>query len=297
MTPVSIPKIPDPPAGQQLYTLGDLKMFEAFTLETYRARFGEDPPDFDPNTRPKYWFDTTPGDGTGFKVYYTFAAGSDGKVTSQSVPLSDAARSRVNIPHDRLFSKWEPAPTAAKQANSFGGYNPVNVESLATLDQASNLQAELAAAGFPSLVNFMDYGQFGVVFPPEEQRKQYTLDFQDPASTRIFVGALLKEKYLKGVGAPGKWVATANGGLPGWVSDTPMPTPGPVLDQVPFPMRPLNTDETFRQDGFTGMARVQRGSLSVDQANFGPGDRSAIQGIAANVETVRQLVLNATKAR
>jgi hypothetical protein len=95
----SLPVVPAQPAKPQ-YGIGELALFEQYmTVEAYTAKFGEAPPPFNPNLRPKYWFDSSV-DATDLEadVEYLIPRLKDGvwKLIRTTLPVWEAIS--VNIP-------------------------------------------------------------------------------------------------------------------------------------------------------------------------------------------------------
>lgn len=91
------------------YPISDLAMFRRFqTQEEFRKAFGQEPLPFNPNRRPKYWFDPGAKDTVLRNVTYPFtiavtdrgmpAVGPDGKPFLESLQLPKLEAATVNIP-------------------------------------------------------------------------------------------------------------------------------------------------------------------------------------------------------
>lgn len=110
---VSLPVVPAQPQKAQ-YGIGELELFQTYmTVEEYRAVFGEAPPAFDPNFRPKCWRDdSVSAEDPEAEIEYLvprFAAGQ-WKLVRTILPAWEARK--VNIPSTTVAAtpsnpEWE----------------------------------------------------------------------------------------------------------------------------------------------------------------------------------------------
>jgi len=92
-----------------IYSITKLYKFPAYmTRDEYQAAIGEEPPAWNPDRAPKYWFDPAAKNATKMSVVYdcviataangTPLVGDDGKPVTDLMVLSKSEASTVNIP-------------------------------------------------------------------------------------------------------------------------------------------------------------------------------------------------------
>ncbi|GEM_PF-3882907 len=117
----SMPTVQTQP-DKERYSTAELSLFQQFnTREAYQAAFGVEPPPFDLNQRPKFWFDSSvdPGVDPEDDIPYRILRQKDGNwgIVSTVIPAWEAAK--VNIPptlesaitpeHPEYYSRIRPA--------------------------------------------------------------------------------------------------------------------------------------------------------------------------------------------
>jgi hypothetical protein len=225
MNPTSLPKDPAQPDAIS-YPLSALAIVKRYTLDEYRAAFG-DPPPPDPNLPYKDWFDTsasTQGEGA---VLYCSGYSADGTPTMMRVP---AAQARVpNYPAKKDYPAY--APTATPAVYSFLSTSaPVDPLDLSTRAEADLVAKELGG----SVVDFTVTTGMRRFVANGETRREYAVLWPD--GSWELVGNLLAKKNRFGVGAP--VVASGHNWEPNIGNGTVAEG-----DPVPVPLRQLLPNE------------------------------------------------------
>lgn len=203
-----------------MYPVNHYQIKEQFNRETYKAKFGNEPPTYDAALPPKSWV----GSGS-FKVFSD--AGGNAAIADLVIPpIQDG----VNLPGRKSYPTWAPAPTTAMTGAASGNSTSVNPAYLSTKADAEALMAELNGS---SLYDEGDsaFPPFKISYPADETRRMWAF----VANGRpVVAGSLLMQKYAHGVGAPGKWDLSQ--GEPAWDSEALTSDPPVTLSPVPVPV-------------------------------------------------------------
>lgn len=274
--PVSEPVIPPQP-DKEVYGPNDLALFKEYTRESYRAAFALDALPWDPSRLTKFWFDSTvfdsssrPGGAIAYKIFDQDKTGAWG-FQDMTLTLADAAS--VNLPGAIAYPQYAVQPTAATRGTSGMTANYFSLES-----EARALVPTFAGTG---LVDQGITPVFPVVYPPNEPRRMWAIML--PNGDQLNVGLLMLERNASGIGSPGHWVTSPNGG-PVWSADPPAPT---GLDDTglhrAMPVRTLLPNERIGMGTLGFGAVIVRTDLGQAQAEqdgkFTPGDRQKLQEI------------------
>ncbi|HSW49796.1 MAG TPA: hypothetical protein VLH09_06445 [Bryobacteraceae bacterium] len=230
---VSTPVRQKPDLAQ--YPLSTLRLFGELTRGEYEAKYGEQPPPFDPNKPPKLWFDTSENAGN----YTRYTIGSDQKVSFLAYTMTKELAASVNLPGAYRYAAYAVAPTGAivvlvSSDGSTVAQLPVPAVQLATLEQATGLASSLGGTLAGDSSWFATSVQWGM-----ETRRMYNIVVNGKTYN---AGVLLQQQNANGIGAPGEWVEDA-GGLR-WAPGKQITAPlDPAVQAVPVPCRTLHADE------------------------------------------------------
>ena len=255
---VSKPVVPAPPA-EAAYPVDKLNLFPRLTRASYQDLYGVQPPPWDPARRTKCWFDTSVLDN--FKgdpdheiaLYEVFDPESPTGTRPMAITIREAIS--VNLAGAYIYPAYTVAPTKALQfaPDSIVG-KPVNAELLCLRADAIALATEIGAAPGDVLEIFPG-GLFTVDWTGEPRRSWAIYWKGEPHHA----AALLRQKYAKGVGAPGSW--DLQGTMPLWVPARVETGEQDSRLEVPVPMRRLFEYEKLAKNLFSGWL-VQRKDLT-----------------------------------
>jgi hypothetical protein len=186
------------------YPISDLYLFPVYTNRAaYLAATGKQAPAFNPAWPIKEWFDPSPSGNP----YLVFSASTPPSYTTEA-PMPAVAAGAVNLPGAYTFPSFVPAQTDATLA-PYG--TPISAIELCTLAQAQAFSAVIAQY-FPGQdvtpTEFAWYPPYGIVYPKDEDRRQYVIPALGLAA---FVGNYLAAQSEVntvnggGVGSPGVW--------------------------------------------------------------------------------------------
>ena len=233
--PVSVP-FSQPQPNQLSYGIELLALFQSYTRESYFSTFGVEAPPWNPARPRKAWFDSSLGhsDPAAVHSYQFLAPDQGGNWAVQSFQLGAAEAAAINLPGSFTFPPYLPAPTGTNR-----GGTPVSPVYLSSVADAEALLLELKGA---SLFDDGMRGLIPVVYPPDEQRRMWAINFSN--GQQLNVGLLLGARNANGVGSPGHWDLSS--GSPVWVADPPAPA---GLDDTrsprPVPVRALLPNEAL----------------------------------------------------
>lgn len=253
MAPRQIPQ-PKIQPEEPIYGIEQLQLFPRLTRAIYREQYNVEPPPYDPAKRIKRWFDSTHvenglGGLAAVQVRYTVHdPGSPGGLVEISMTADEAAT--VNLPGAVVYPKYSPAPTTA-WINGPSESVPFPVDYLSHEDAARALLLEVGGVE-ASLKQTLPAGPYFVVWGTEE-RRPWTFE---AGGERYYAAALLRAKYAKGVGAPGRWDFQTAGGL-AWVPEVADNGEHDLRPEIGMPLRPLAWNEELEQ-GLGGVWRVRR---------------------------------------
>jgi len=217
-----------------------LELFRQVNRAQYEAEFGEQAPPFDVTRPDKLWCDNSETAGN----YMRISRDETGKPSIVPMTMSRELAASVNIPGAYRWPKYTPAPTqAAAQFKDETGRIvatvPVQASDLTMEDETRAIALEVGGV----FARDTSWAAISVVWPADEQRRLYLVHV---GSATYNAGQLLRQKYVNGIGAPGKWVNNTSGLR--W-EPAPQPTAqlDPKVNPVPVPCRQLAADEEFRQ--------------------------------------------------
>lgn len=284
--PVSVPT-PQPQPDVADYSLDALNLFALYdTVEAYEAKFGVLPPAFDPTKPIKQWFDSTQenqpdGWQSEYMTLQTVLNMQTGtaqlvlppRFVQMFIPAVQAAA--VNIwGGPPIYPSWVSSPTVATITDVNGFVSGVDPNLLSSLDDANTLNTVLGGTGVQIYVMAPGPGDFQINYGTETRRQYYFIDSNGQLQ---WVGFLLRQQYVNGVGAPGAWV-NVSVPIPGnmaqktwmWQASAVPQGPPQNAEVLPVPMRQLYTAtnpppiggafESFTQP-MIGQPMIQRASL------------------------------------
>jgi hypothetical protein len=229
----SVPVRQKPDLAQ--YPLSTLLLFAELTREEYEAKYGEQPPAFDPNKPPKLWFDTSERAGN----YTRYTISRDQKVSFLAYTMTNELAASVNLPGAYRYPRYEIAPTDAivvimSADGSTVARLPVPAGQLATLEQATRLAAALGGTVEEDAGWFASSVQWGT-----ETRRLYSIVVNGHKHN---AGVLLQQQNANGIGAGGSWVEDGRG--LNWAPRAQITAPlDPEVQAVPVPCRMPDADE------------------------------------------------------
>lgn len=210
--PISKPVAPAQPDSDS-YNFADLALFQTYTRETFRAKFGLEAPAYNPARLMKTWFDSTAdtSDPGNVSVYKVFGRDQRGQWSLRQLVLPAAEAATVNLPGAPAYPEYVISPTKAARA----GVSPIWP---VILSLASDARALLRELGLSEL-DLVDQGS-GSVMPvdyADDPRRAWDFIYK---GAQYNVGSLLALKYRNGIGAPGEWVV---GDKIEWIPAPPAP--------------------------------------------------------------------------
>lgn len=265
MNPISIPSAPPQP-NQPVYGMDALALFQRYTRDSYRAKFGVEAPAWDSTRGKKDWFDST---AIGNKSYTVAGVSS-----LLSLSLLSAEASTVNLPGLPAFEKWNPAPVTAPRADGSAFVNNLLVSTKA---QADALAAEL---GGTNVMEQADFPGALITWPAGEERRIYVFTIPGLAFP-VNVGEKLAMKYAKGIGWPGQWTGLDPTWQPGVLNDG-ISSGANTLPAVAMPLRSLLPNEKIGTSALSMViTRTDLASpTSPAGGSFTDADRVTLQHIA-----------------
>jgi hypothetical protein len=211
----------------------DLNIFETYTRATFRQKFGEEPPPFDPSKPIKRWMDPKPAPSPEYTVF------RDGRF--ELLKMSQGEAAALNLPGMTEYPAYAIPPTAAVMVSIIDGQTwPIPPETLSSAAEAAKLAADLKLS--PDAVTENTYGGPYFIDYRGDSRRQHLIEVK---GARYNVGALLKMRNVNGVNSPGMW--GHSGAELAWVPLVEEVHAGDEKDAIPVPVRPLNKDERLRQ--------------------------------------------------
>ena len=146
--PVSYAMVPAQP-DKEFYGLQELALFQSFTRDSYRAKFGVEAPAFDPAKAIKQWFDSAADTSLPENVVVYKVAGrkADGSYSFRQLVIPAADAASVNLPGVQHFPLHVIAPTNAKRTGP-GKLTPqsLNPDYLSSLEEAQQLMREMGGS-------------------------------------------------------------------------------------------------------------------------------------------------------
>lgn len=276
---------PITPAQPQEARYGIDKLYTSprLTRATYKELYGEEAPAYDPKRRIKRWFFTglVPDPETGLCKVTVFDA-TNRTVREMSMKESEVAT--PNLPGSVVWPKYVTfVPTPAVIVDPDGGTTlTMNGATLVNVAQAQGVVDEINAqlGKALTLVAAAEPWPWKIVWNGEPRRKMNITD----GAQLWDAAAMLKNRFAKGVGSPGKWEDQGALG-PVFVPETPNDGEQDPRPEIPMPCRPLVTNERI-ESGFGGLISIVRTDLTTDEPAPGTGGLTAeqdklLRGIAA----------------
>lgn len=248
--------------AEATYPVEKLYLFKRFTRATYLVETKSQAPTWDPAKRIKRWFDPN-ALGVSPETVMTYkVVGLDlkGNPVINSLTMTAKEACSVNLPGVMSFPKYVPMPTNAvmycSATNDWpAGNSAVNVDLLCLKEEAEALASEIGGTkvleneffGGPCTINWAD-----------EKRRNWLVEWN---GDNLQASALLKAKYMNGVGAPGKWIldrVATPVWQPEYIKDAGMQDPRP---EILNPIRNLYPNEKL-VSGFGGVVSVMNTSLA-----------------------------------
>jgi hypothetical protein len=282
--------VEQPQPNQEFYGLDVLPLLQTYTRDSYRAA-GNGDPAWDPSRPEQDWWDDgyanhPPDEQVTFSA---IVSAGDGTATIGSYTQKAAWMAKPNFKGLPAYPKWNPAPTTAHTPPD--AVNPSgtsrDVFDMSTLDQAHALMAEIGGTGVVELglsISFPGFTIPGLVYDPADPRRPYVVTLAN--GSQINVGQALRLKYVDGIGHPGHWMPSPEGGIM-WQSD-PVPDGSTATGEpLPPPCRPLKANEqleTFMAATWFKGTRIHRKDLAVPPPTPS-GGTSTDAGDLADIKT------------
>lgn len=232
----SAPALPD----DAFYPVSKLYTVPTFDRNSYRAAFGEDAPDYDPNRKTKTWFDTTAiqvaGSPDAMVQYLAIERDAAGNVAPKWFTMLAREAATVNLYGIHNYPSYQVAPTGAVTAGIGAPINPVNLCMYA--------DAMALAKSFGGDASAVTESPLTIAYPADELRRLWLIRYK---GFQLTAGTMLFEMNQNGVGSPGHW--NLKGGEPNWISDMPSSLP-PQNPAWPTPCRALQTVEAISANPF-----------------------------------------------
>lgn len=255
--PTNNPVTPAQPNAQQ-YGVYELYTCPRFTRALYKEKFGEEAPPYSPTRQIKRWFFT---DKT--------AAGPDPELCTVQVydPTTRTIRNigllineytSVNLPGTVSYPKYDnPSTSLAVIVDPNGNTNVklsgssiANPELVKSVVSEINSQLNVTFVAEEKDVN--EYSPYKIVYGLES-RRQMTIN--NGNGGKFDAAAILRDRFEKGIGSPGKWALGPDGG-PQFTPDVPIDGEQDLRPEVPMPCRSLLPNERFATVTFGGIGGV-----------------------------------------
>lgn len=246
--PITLQPNPARP-NRPTYGVDDLAMVPTFkTREAFQAFTGEQAPPFDPDAPVKRWYITHavsgPVDAGDLLTLQTYDTRPEVPVL-RSFRIGGAEAASINLPGAYVYPAAVVAPSGAFYMLN-GEKQYVSAQGLATWEDAKRIGVELMAAGYvlaPDSIRELDrVGMFSIGYESDENRRLLHIQIKGELHN---VGALMRDQYNEGIGAPGAW-SSPDSGIVDWI-------PAPVRErvstrgEVPTPMRALENGESWQR--------------------------------------------------
>lgn len=245
------------------YPLSALQLFARLTRALYLQLFGAQAPPWDKARPIKRWFDTSvlidSQDPDNDIVTYEGWDERAKKIKRIAMTVREAAT--PNLPGLVSYPKYTAASTAAVLVGPSGS-TPIPADFLCTRADADAICKAIDGAKVTEAATFVA-GPFRYEWNGET-RRQYVIEWRGQL---LDAGALLKQQYANGVGAPGRWDLA--GTTPVWISDAQDNGEQDPRPEVLIPMRKLLANERIDSTPFGSV--VVRVDLSQDQPAAGTG--------------------------
>jgi hypothetical protein len=253
--PLSLPTpLPQPDVAE--YSIDALNLFLTYTSpEAYEAYFGAPPPPYNPALPIKLWKDDSQAtQPAGWQAEYEIlqvVVNPQTGVSQLILPptyvqmfISSQQAAEVNIYGGApVYPIWVSAPTVATITGTTGFISGVDPNLLSDLADANTLNTQLGGTGVLTYVMAPGPDNFQINYGTETRRQYYFIDSNGQLQ---WVGFLLRQQYVNGVGAPGSWVNTPVQ-IPGnmaqkvwmWVPQAAPAGPPANTSVLPMPVRRL----------------------------------------------------------
>lgn len=255
-----------------------LKLFPELNRDTYQQLTGRQAPVYNPALQIKPWFDPSAasGDPAGTVTYTVYDQAAGGLRT---ITMTKSVAATVNLPGTYTYPVYAIAPTVAVTVNGLTGVaTSINTNWICEEAAAEALAAELGGAAVieaaPSAWPFTD------VWGTETRRQWLVVVNGDKRNA----AQLIKQKYDKGVGAPGHWVVGA--GEPTWVSEIPTGEVKDLRPWVPTPIRALQAGERLEVTPMGAYVLSGEDDQAPASGGYTDADRADIGWIKAAIKTV-----------
>ncbi len=275
--PISNPVIPAQP-NEGRYGIERLYTSPRLTRAVYEEMYGEQAPAYDPKRQIKRWFftDVIEGSSDPANELCEIQIWDSTKKVIRKMTMTKDEAATPNLPGAIVWPKYvNPVATLAVIVGPDGERLQLSGETLVDLTLAKPVVTEintqcgttftLTAAGDP--------WPWKIVWGLEPRRRMNISN----GSTEFDAAAVLRNRFGKGVGSPGQWTISSDGG-PVFVADVPVDGEQDVRPEVPMPCRALLANERFEEVTFAGMGGVVvRTDLTQDEPAPGTGQLTAAQ--------------------
>jgi hypothetical protein len=249
---------PKAPPDREIYGVGELELFRQWTRNSFLEATGEQAPEWNPAMRIKRWYDSAAAGKPPEEPYvYRSWALVEGRPVFKTYVITNAEAATLNLPGAVAYGKRQVESTSASMVAPDGTpAGQVSANILCTLEEARALASEIERDTQlkPAVQRAEDPWPFLILWGGEA-RRIYNLLFEGGPSYNA--GLLLGRRHAEGVGAPGSWSYSAEGGLvwhPKVSRDT---VEQDVRPPYPCPMRDLEPGEEVVA-GFAGLLQVRR---------------------------------------
>lgn len=241
--PTCNPIIPAQPSEAR-YGISELYTSPRLTRPIYEEKYGEQAPAYDPKRQIKRWFFTDVLAGSMNPASETceiqvFVSPN----TIKSITMTKAEAAMPNLPGTVVYPKYtNSSVSSAIMTGPDGTPTPLGGDALVDLDMAKNVVQE---------INAQLQTKFTLKAPGDPWPWKITWGYETRRRMLISNGAqdfdaaaILRNRFDKGVGAPGKWSLGPDGG-PVFTPDVPADGEQDVRPEIPMPCRPLLANERF----------------------------------------------------
>lgn len=271
---LNAPVTPDQPLERR-YPVEALYLCPRLTRATYREKFGQEPPPYDPKRRiQRFFFDSyLEGSASPETEVVNFAVVVNGVMSSLTMTKADLAT--PNLPGAVVYPKYSILPTKAVMMDMLGGSSPLNADTLLAPQLAELIAGEIRkdlGVTVRVVVKPADeFWPFRIIWNGETRRQvEFEITKADGSETvTMDAAALARSRYAKGIGCPGKWTWPV-GHYMTFVPEIPNEGTQDLRPEVPMPCRPLLQGETLEHSPF-GTVVLRTDLVPPDQPAPGTG--------------------------
>lgn len=267
-----------PQPNEASYPIDRLFLMPRLNRAKYLEIFGEQAPPFDPKRPIQRWFFTDiPVEEDAAQEIVQFTAWDEAQRKIRSIVVTKAQARTPNLPGAYSYPKY--APPTATPAKMFGpmgdgtdGYVPVSTEYMVDPVLARTVMDEInrdLGLGL-EIQEQPDPHPWRIIWGAETRR---ILNYAGPGIGPWASAPILRDRFGKGLGSPGKWKGGKN--YVAWAPEVQPTGEVSLLPEVPIPCRRLLPNERLEISPFETV--VVRTDLATDRPGPGTGSLTVQQ--------------------